>query len=64
VFFKAAERQNLSQVQILNAGGRVVYESQEIGESGIDIRHFPAGSFIVKFLKTNGETYSRKLIKK
>jgi hypothetical protein len=64
VFFKAADLQNLSQVQILNTLGRVVYESQEIGESGIDIGHLPAGSFIIKFLKSNGEAYSRKLVKK
>ena len=64
VFFKNADLENLSHIQILNNSGKVVYETAKIGEAGVNIAHLPAGSFVVKLLKMNGESYSRKLIKK
>lgn len=54
----------LEQVQLFNSNGRQMFESREPGTTSmqINVRHYPAGIYMLQMIKSNGQIQSRKVL--
>ncbi|MCE6991301.1 T9SS type A sorting domain-containing protein [Dyadobacter sp. CY323] len=64
LLFTESDLADIAKVQIFQTSGKLVSESTKVDEAGIDVRHLPAGLFVVKMEKLNGATVRYKMMKK
>ncbi|WP_192579327.1 Ig-like domain-containing protein [Dyadobacter aurulentus] len=59
---RTSDWKNVSRIDILNAGGLTVYQSQEIPYEEVNITKLPQGTYLVKVTRKNGSVAVRKIV--
>ena len=63
LLLKTDDLGRVRRVELYNASGKSVLESETVTASGIDVRGLPAGFYVVKVTRTNGSTDTFKVLK-
>lgn len=63
IFIEIKNQTQLSEIQILNTAGNVVYRSTQLEENKIDIRTFAPGVYIIDLELTDGSHITQKVVK-
>lgn len=63
LLLKTDDLAKISRVQLFNAVGVAVIQSDRVTSAGLDVRNLPAGLYVVKVTRTNGSTDTFKVLK-
>ncbi|MPR33053.1 T9SS type A sorting domain-containing protein [Salmonirosea aquatica] len=63
LLLKAGDLSQIRRVELYNASGKSVLESEAITASGIDVKGLPTGFYVVRVTRTNGSTDTFKVLK-
>lgn len=63
LLLKTDDLAKISRVQLFNAVGIAVIQSDRVTSAGLDVRNLPAGLYVVKVTRTNGSTDTFKVLK-
>lgn len=63
LLLKTDDLGRVRRVELYNASGKSVLESDSVTASGIDVRGLPAGFYVVKVTRANGSTDTFKVLK-
>lgn len=63
LLLKTGDLSQIRRVELYNASGKSVLESETVTASGIDVKGLPTGLYVVKVTRTNGSTDTFKVVK-
>ncbi|MPR35171.1 T9SS type A sorting domain-containing protein [Salmonirosea aquatica] len=63
LLLKAGDLSQIRRVELYNASGKSVLESDSVTASGIDVKGLPTGFYVVRVTRTNGSTDTFKVLK-
>ena len=63
LLLKTNDLGQIRRVELYNASGKSVLESESVTASGIDVKGLPTGLYVVKVTRTNGSTDTFKVMK-
>ena len=63
LLLKTGDLGQIRRVELYNASGKSVLESEAVTASGIDVRGLPTGLYVVRVTRTNGSTDTFKVVK-
>lgn len=64
LLLKAGDLSQIRRVELYNAAGKSVLESETVTANGIDVSGLPTGLYVVKVTRANGSTDTFKVLKK
>uniref|UniRef100_UPI00359492BE ice-binding family protein n=1 Tax=Persicitalea sp. TaxID=3100273 RepID=UPI00359492BE len=63
LLLKTDDLKKISRVEFYNSMGIAVMQSDSVPNSGLDVKNLPTGLYVVKVTRTNGSTYTFKVLK-
>lgn len=63
IHFDVSQIQNLKHISVQDQNGNILFQSDKLDAAGIDATPFSKGLLIIKIIKSNGETFTSKIIK-
>jgi len=63
LLLKTSDLSRIRRVELYDASGKSVLESETVTASGIDVKGLPTGLYVIKVTRTNGSTDSFKIVK-
>ena len=63
LLLKTSDLSRIRRVELYDASGKSVLESETVTASGIDVKGLPTGLYVIKVTRTNGSTDTFKIVK-